>query len=303
MVTLSWTRGQDTLTQSSNPDRSVLLCVLLEVKDNQDNSIYSCVASNPVSNHSVQLNITEICPLLVVRAAVNGGVETVEVLEGVNITLNFNWTEILHDDVLSWIFGNTDSYIAVLSGDKTGTLYHEQFKDRLQLDAHTGALTISNISINDSGFYKVQFISKDIPAKYFNVTVYEELTQPQSVIISNETECSDLCAVLCLAKNGPMVTLSWTRGRDTLTQSSNPNLSAPLYVLLEVKDNQDHHKYSCVASNPVSNHSVRLNITEICPLLGMSSVHCCGRLELVVRSVLSAVVGLVTVVILLDYFR
>ncbi|XP_062408364.1 uncharacterized protein LOC134099491 [Sardina pilchardus] len=59
-VTLSWYRGNDLLNQTSSPDLNMTLRVPLEV-ERHDNSIYSCVAANPVSNQTIFLNITATC--------------------------------------------------------------------------------------------------------------------------------------------------------------------------------------------------------------------------------------------------
>ncbi|XP_042073953.1 uncharacterized protein LOC121814016 [Haplochromis burtoni] len=50
--------------------------------------------------------------------------------------------------------------------------YDARFKDRLQLNSQTGALTITQLSVQDSGIYKWQAISDTILWKQFNLTVY-----------------------------------------------------------------------------------------------------------------------------------
>ncbi|XP_076151213.1 signaling lymphocytic activation molecule-like isoform X2 [Alosa pseudoharengus] len=59
-VTLSWYRGNDLLNLTSSPDLNMTLRVPLEV-EHHDNSIYSCVSANPVSNQTTLLNITATC--------------------------------------------------------------------------------------------------------------------------------------------------------------------------------------------------------------------------------------------------
>ncbi|KAL4601639.1 SLAM family member 5-like isoform X1 [Arapaima gigas] len=58
-VTLSWTRGEEILNQTSSPllNTTLSLSLSLDIEE-QDNGTYSCVASNPVSEESVQLNKT-----------------------------------------------------------------------------------------------------------------------------------------------------------------------------------------------------------------------------------------------------
>ncbi|XP_041945847.1 SLAM family member 5-like isoform X2 [Alosa sapidissima] len=59
-VTLSWYRGNYMLNQTSSPDLNMTLRIPLEV-EHHDDSIYSCVAANPVSNKTIFLNISATC--------------------------------------------------------------------------------------------------------------------------------------------------------------------------------------------------------------------------------------------------
>ncbi|KAL6466531.1 hypothetical protein MHYP_G00243350 [Metynnis hypsauchen] len=263
--------------------------------------------------------------------------ETIDATEGATVTLRTDLTTKNNGDVILWTFGPADTLIAQLVNRNTVTLSSERFRDRLQLDRQTGSLTISNIGITDSGVYKVLIISVEISNEHFTVTVYAPVSIPAIKNISDISECqtpdknlshtniseatedrsmqlqstpirtdrgsiSDLCTVLCSLPNGLNVNLSWTKDKQTLKQTSNLDLSVPLCLRLEIHI-QDNHIYSCVATNPISNRSTQLNITQFCPQVGHSRVHCCGPVERLVRLVLSAVVGLATVAILIHHFK
>ncbi len=107
------------------------------------------------------------------------GVDTDRVLlmEGDSVSLHTG-VETNQQDRIRWYFN--DTRIAQITGDLSkictdvqcneGT---ERFRDRLKLDHQTGSLTVMNITITDSGEYKLLISSSNIDsAKRFSVTVH-----------------------------------------------------------------------------------------------------------------------------------
>ncbi|KAI2648006.1 Tyrosine-protein kinase-like otk [Labeo rohita] len=112
-------------------------------------------------------------------------VENKVVNERDSVTLNPDTknTEIQEDDLVLWMFGYNNNVIAQIRGgtEQTYDGDRKRFKDRLKLDKTTGSLTITNISTEHTGFYKLQIISSSGGILYNNFSV---LIQP----VTNKVE-------------------------------------------------------------------------------------------------------------------
>ncbi|CAM4660668.1 unnamed protein product [Leuciscus chuanchicus] len=225
-------------------------------------------------------------------------------MEGDSVSLNSDLTEMLDDDQILWRFGDENTLIAAIDvlADSM-TVYDDvpdgRFRDRLKLDDQTGSLTITNTTTEHTGDYKLQMSSV---IKSFSLTVYARLPVP--VIISNSSHCSSSssnCSLVCSSVlNVCDATLSWYAGISVLSSISVCDLSISLSLPLEV-EYQDKNTYSCVLNNPISNQTTHLDINTLCHTC--AEVHCCGSTEAVIRLVVSAVVGVATVILLVYDIR
>uniref|UniRef100_A0A8C1DZE3 Ig-like domain-containing protein n=1 Tax=Cyprinus carpio carpio TaxID=630221 RepID=A0A8C1DZE3_CYPCA len=201
--------------------------------------------------------------------------ESVSVMEGDSVTLKTNVTEVQQADDIEWKFGSNNSYIARIKKQwQNFSIFYvpnERFRDRLKLDNKTGSLTITNITTEHTGLYKVEITGLKLSSKTFSVSVYARLSVP--VISSNSSNCSSSsssssssqqnCSLVCSVVNVGHVTLSWYKGNSLLSSISVSDLSISLSLPLEV-EYQDKNSYSCVLNNPISNQTTHLDITQLC---------------------------------------
>ncbi|XP_057181349.1 uncharacterized protein LOC130548526 [Triplophysa rosa] len=185
---------------------------------------------------------------------------------------------------------------------------------RLHMDNQTGSLTITNITNDHSGLYRL-LISDRIfrngnirkTLYRFKVTVYACLPVP--VIISycpqNPPSSSvSKCVLLCSVMNVTRVSLSWYKGKSLLSSISVSDLNIRLSLPLEV-EYQDTNTYRCVLNHPNSNQTQHLNITHVYQM-------CSGCLnyrytvKAVIQLVASVLVGVAAVAacaVLIRYIR
>ncbi len=116
-----------------------------------------------------------LCVSLFLCAAVTETLEEISVIDD-SVTLYPDPlnpdTEIQRDDLILWMFGYQDDPIALIRGGTVET-YDDaagaRFRDRLELN-ETGSLTITDITPELTGLYKLQIISsRRILCKKFRV--------------------------------------------------------------------------------------------------------------------------------------
>ncbi|KAI2650783.1 SLAM family member 5 [Labeo rohita] len=206
-------------------------------------------------------------------------VESVSVLEGDSVTLNSSLTEIMDDDLILWRFGAENTLIVKIDVMANSiTVYDvddddKRFRDRLNVDDQTGSLTITNITTQHAGLYKL--LTNSV-SKNFSLTVY--------------------------VVNVGHVSLSWYKENSLLSSISVSDLSISLSLPLEV-EYQDKNTYSCVINNPISNQTTHLNINKLCHTCAEFHIHCCDSSEAVLRLVISALVGVAAVAVLVYDIR
>ncbi|KAI2650770.1 Signal-regulatory protein beta-1 isoform 3 [Labeo rohita] len=101
--------------------------------------------------------------------------ESVSVMEGDSVVLHTDVTEIHKNDDIQWIFGAENILIAEINTEvgffNMSDVLDGRFRDRLKLNKQTGSLTITNITTQHSGDYKLEISGVKLSSKTFSVSV------------------------------------------------------------------------------------------------------------------------------------
>ncbi|XP_060773204.1 signaling lymphocytic activation molecule-like [Neoarius graeffei] len=196
---------------------------------------------------------------------------TLQEVEGTTITLHTGITGIQSDAQILWYYGPEKAEDAILFSQvfkgETVTEISERFKERLQLDRISGALTIRNISRNLSGVYLLHVLTLRLSTRTFSVSVYAPVSAP---VIRNQrgkrsVSSTEPCFLLCSVENGEDVKLSWYRENERISITNNTDLSVPLNLTLQIQHPENNrNSYICVSANPAINKTTSLNIAQLC---------------------------------------
>nr|XP_055073032.1 uncharacterized protein LOC129452994 [Misgurnus anguillicaudatus] len=194
-------------------------------------------------------------------------VKSVSVMEGDSLTLHTDTK--LKRDLIEWRFGPSKTCIAkIIKGLNKISIniddFDVRFRDRLQVNNQTGDLTITNITTQHAGDYKMSISGTHKISNRFNVTVYARLPVPiiYSYCPQNSLSISN-CLLLCSVLNVRDVSLSWYKGNSLLSSISVSDLNIRLSLPLEV-EYQDTNTYRCVLNNTITNQTQHLNINHLC---------------------------------------
>ncbi|KAA0711961.1 hypothetical protein E1301_Tti023219 [Triplophysa tibetana] len=192
------------------------------------------------------------------------GDEKILVMEGEAVTLHSDFDELKENEIITWWYESPNGLIAQVTKQNL-TIVDKTREPRL--DFNHGSLTIKNISTTDSGDYQCTDMEKN---RCFRIMVYKSLPVPVITEDSSQkSSSSSKCVLLCSVMNVTHVSLSWYKGNSLLSNISVSDLNIRLSLPLEV-EYQDTNTYRCVVSNPITNRTQHLNITQHClPYLGL----------------------------------
>ncbi|XDV23984.1 hypothetical protein PO909_028307 [Leuciscus waleckii] len=237
------------------------------------------------------------------------GVKTVPVMEGDSVTLHTDVTEIPKYHLIQWIFEN----IVISSIDKTSKVKAikkhntKPFLNKLEVDHETGSLKIRSIRTEQCGIYILQMTSSthtilcaDTDAvksvsvmKEDSVTLHTDLTDIYDEILwMFEYEDSLIAAFNRIAQNVSIYDdVLDGRFRDRLKLDDQ---TGSLTITNTTTEHTGLYHLEIISSRHTLHKSFIVNVCR---------VHCCGSTEAVIRLVVSAVVGVATVILLVYDIR
>ncbi|XP_048050773.1 uncharacterized protein LOC125270831 [Megalobrama amblycephala] len=268
-----------------------------------DNQTGSLTITNTTTEHDGvykrKINSVEKSFILVVFVQIS-------VKEGDSVTLNSDLTEIKDDDVIQWRSEFTSIAEINKRVDRI-TVYDDvldwRFRDRLKLDNQTGSLTITNITTEHTGLYELQINSV---RKIFFLRVFVEISvkKGDSVTLNSDlTEMKDVDVIQWRFGNTLIAEINVTADRITVYDDV---LDGRFRDRLKL----DNQTGSLTITNITTEHAgdyVLINGAKLSSkgfrVSVYDSVHCCGPTEAVIRLVLSALVGVATVILLVYDIR
>uniref|UniRef100_A0A3B4ZB25 CD48 antigen-like n=1 Tax=Stegastes partitus TaxID=144197 RepID=A0A3B4ZB25_9TELE len=189
----------------------------------------------------------------------------VNVLDGNNVTLDPGIKELQKHHTVKWTKGRDFVGTLIAQWKDFKTFINETFKDVLQLNEHTGALTFTSVTRDLAGL-------NVLPVIHTNASITYQLAN------------DGICYAICSVRNAPEVTLSWYKEEKKLNESRDPDISVNLTLPLQIQS-QPEGIYICRAANPVSEETASLNSTQWCPphRSGTLQIHELCRLKKLVR--------------------
>ncbi|XP_048050767.1 uncharacterized protein LOC125270826 [Megalobrama amblycephala] len=234
-------------------------------------------------------------------------VMSVTVKEGDSVTLNSDLTEMKDDDVIQWRFGSTLIAEINVTADRF-TVYDVldgRFRDRLKLDNQTGSLTITNITTEHAGDYKRKINFRNTE---FFLTVFDEISvlEGDSVTLNSDlTEMKDDDVIQWRFGNTLIAEINKRVDRITVYDDV---LDGRFRDRLKLDNQTGSLTITDITTEYAGHYKLLMRVSQRYSLKAFSvsvydSVHCCGPTEAVIRLVLSALVGVATVILVVYEIR
>ncbi|XP_073728772.1 cell adhesion molecule CEACAM6-like [Misgurnus anguillicaudatus] len=147
---------------------------------------------------------------------------------------------------ITWAFGA----ITIIVLDSGGYDVHPEYVGRVDLDTTTAALQLKNLTLNDSGTYKLTVAASNlqIHAGETSLKVYESLIEGKS---SANITCEG---------SGHITSMEWMKDKNPLTPINITFSSDNRSVLISPVIRSDSGEYQCTLRNPASSDTANLRL-------------------------------------------
>ncbi|XP_072316976.1 cell adhesion molecule CEACAM5-like [Eucyclogobius newberryi] len=259
----TWIKNGTILAQSSEYTK--------ESAASSDSGQYICKATNEITKKTVQASHTvlvtgidfffnhikksffilahlmkpEACGAVEVKPSVN------PVTVGQSVTLSLSPPASLNSG--SWAVGEALILTWTRLGDQDQVAVYPNHLGRASIDANR-ALTLSSLSVNDSGVYTMKSTDPELTASVSLIVLEPISNVTLSASDSALIEHTSAAVALCSISSGSSVSLAWFNSSSEVTASDRVRLTEGNSTLTIVKVNRyDRGPFTCSAFNPVSN--------------------------------------------------
>ncbi|KAJ8013128.1 hypothetical protein DPEC_G00050080 [Dallia pectoralis] len=210
--------------------------LFIPVDENQE-SVYTCVVKNPVSNKTAEFTLKE-CHTVETQCSPHYGVQGGEII--LTPTISGKPEEIL------WKHNGNK----VVEFDGTSNTEYGRYKGRTDLNLINGQLIIRGLTDADSGPYQLEaIVNQMLQHSDHEVQIIDAVPQPSVTCKSNNSGTT----LLCSADLHPLTQFLWRIPGGSETPGSE--------LFIPVDENQES-VYTCVVKNPVSNKTAEFTLKE-----------------------------------------
>ncbi|XP_051762125.1 uncharacterized protein LOC127518922 [Ctenopharyngodon idella] len=275
--------------------------------DNQTGSLtVTDITTEQTGDYTLEINSVEKIKF---NVDIFESVKYVTVKEGDSVTLNSDRNEMKDDDVIQWRFWTEMTLIAEINVmAERITVYDDvldgRFRDRLKLDKQTGSLTITNTRTEHVGLYERK---TNFWTTYFCLAVFDEISvkEGDSVTLNSDlTEMKHYDWIQWRFGNENTLIAEINKRNHRITVYDD-DLDGRFRDRLKLNNQTGSLTITDVTDEHAGDYTLLMSVSYKYSLKAfrVNSVHCCGPTEAVIRLVLSALVGVATVILLVYDIR
>ncbi|XDV40084.1 hypothetical protein PO909_009231 [Leuciscus waleckii] len=165
--------------------------------------------------------------------------------------------------ITQWFFNST-FIIAVVSGV---TSVNSSYEGRVRFDINTLALELQNLTLNDSGIYRLEtstvgaaLMKGETSLQVFEKISSVRLIDPEELLIEDDSSAS-----ITSEGTGSITSVEWMKDNSPLSPSNRIIFSPDnRSVSISPVQRSDSGEYQCTYRNPVSSETAKLSLIINC---------------------------------------